>query len=240
MKEEEIKRIIELMDKIEYRFYDPSLLFTALCHSSYAHEEKQRGRKDIESNERLEFLGDAVLNLLMAEHLYKNYPEAPEGTMAKVKAAAASEEVLAQVARDIELNRYIFLGHGEELNAGRERDSILSGSLEALAAALYLDGGFKVVDRILIPHISRYVSQIIEGKVIFDYKTALQELAQEKYKALPKYVLVRQEGPPHMKKFFVEVKLKGQSLAIGEGTSIKDAEKNAAKLAMEKLKEMGL
>ncbi|MEN3008917.1 ribonuclease III [Pseudothermotoga sp.] len=239
MKEEEIKRIIELMDKIEYRFYDPSLLFTALCHSSYAHEEKQRGRKDIESNERLEFLGDAVLDLLMAEHLYKNYPEASEGTMAKVKAAAASEEVLAQVARDIELNRYIFLGHGEELNAGRERDSILSGSLEALAAALYLDGGFKVVDRILIPHISRYISQIIEGKVVLDYKTVLQELAQERYKTLPKYVLVRQEGPPHMKKFFVEVKLRGRSLAIGEGPSIKDAEKNAAKLALEKLKEMG-
>jgi len=236
MKEDEIKRIVEFMEKIQYRFYDPNLLFTALCHSSYAHEEKQRGRKDIESNERLEFLGDAVVDLLIAEHLYRHYPESPEGTMSKVKAAAASEEALAQIARDVGLNRYIFLGHGEELNAGRERDSILSGALEALAAALYLDGGFKVVEKILISHLSHYISQIAEGKIVFDHKTALQELAQERYRTLPEYVLVREEGPAHMKKFFVEVRLKGRPLALGEGSSIKDAEKNAAKIALEKLK----
>jgi ribonuclease-3 len=158
--------------------------------------------------------------------------------MSKIKAAAASEDALALIAKDIGLNRHIFLGHGEEPNNGRERESILSGALEALAAALYLDGGMKPVKEILVPHMVRYIEQIAAGKIVFDHKTTLQELAQEQYKTLPEYVLVREEGPAHMKKFFVEVRLKGRSLATGEGSSIKDAEKNAAKLALERLKEM--
>jgi ribonuclease-3 len=238
MREEEIKNLIDFMKQLGYNFCDPRLLFTALCHSSYAHEERQRGRKDVESNERLEFLGDAVVDFLIAEHLYSNYLQAPEGNMSKIKAAAASEDALALIAKDIGLNRYIFLGHGEELNNGRERESILSGALEALAAALYLDGEMKSVKEILVPHMVRYIEQIAAGKIVFDHKTALQELAQEQYKTLPEYVLVREEGPAHMKKFFVEVRLKSRSLATGEGSSIKDAEKNAAKLALERLKEM--
>ncbi|HBT38999.1 MAG: Ribonuclease 3 [Thermotoga sp. 50_1627] len=238
MKEEEVERLIDFMTQLRYNFCDPQLLFTALCHSSYAHEEKQRGRKDIQSNERLEFLGDAIVDLLIAEYLFRNYPEAPEGTMSKIKAAAASEDALALIAKDIGLNRYIFLGHGEELNGGRERESILSGALEAFAAALYLDGGMKPLNEILVPHLVRYIKQIAAGRIVFDHKTALQEFAQEKYRTLPEYVLVREEGPAHMKRFFVEVRLRGQPLAIGEGPSIKDAEKNAAKLALERLKEM--
>lgn len=239
MKEEERKKIIEFMQKLNYYFYDPKLLFIALCHSSYVHEEKQRGRKDIESNERLEFLGDAVVDLLIAEYLYRNYPQAPEGIMSKIKAAAASEDALALVAKDIELDQYIFLGRGEELSGGRTRESILAGALEALIAAIYLDSGMKTLRQLLIPHLIPYIEQIAEGKIVFDHKTALQELVQEKYKTLPEYVVVREEGPAHMKKFFVEVRLKGQPLALGEGSSIKDAEKDAARLALEKLKELG-
>ncbi len=238
MKEEELKRLIEFMEKLQYRFLEPKLLFTALCHSSYVHEERQRGRKDVESNERLEFLGDAIVDFLIAEHLYTSYPEAPEGTMSKIKAAAASEDALALIARDLCLNQYIFLGHGEELSGGRERESILSGAVEALAAALYLDGGLKVTKSVLLSHLARYIEQIAEGRIVFDHKTTLQEIVQERYRTLPEYVLVREEGPAHMKKFFVEVRVKGQALAVGEGSSIKDAEKNAAKLALERLKVM--
>lgn len=225
------------MEKIEYWFLEPRLLFIALCHSSYVHEQKQKGRNDVISNERLEFLGDSVIEMLLSDYLYKNFEEFSEGNMAKIKAAVASEEALARVARDINLGEFLFLGRGEEITGGRDRDSILADALEAVIGALYLDGGFEVVKRVMLPHFESYIKQVAEGKIILDHKTALQELTQAKYKALPRYVLVKEEGPSHMRKFTVEVRLKRKVLAVGEGTSIKEAEKVAAKLALEKLKK---
>lgn len=236
MNKEETKTVIAFMESIGYRFLEPELIYNALCHSSYAHEQSQRGKKIVFSNERLEFLGDAVIDLLIAEHLYTNFSDASEGTMAKVKAAVASEEALAQIARDINLGQYLFLGRGEEITGGRDRDSILADTLEAVAAAIYIDGGMQPLKRCLLPHFARYASQVLEGKIVFDYKTFLQEITQERFKQLPEYVLIDEQGPSHMKKFTVELRLNRKVIAIGEGFSIKEAEKNAAKKAIEKLK----
>ncbi len=236
MNKEELSTIISFMGSIGYRFLQPQIIYNALCHSSYAHEQNQRGRKDVESNERLEFLGDAVIDLLIAEYLYKNFPDASEGIMAKVKAAVASEEALAQIARDINLGQYLFLGHGEEVTGGRDRDSILADTLEAVAAAIYIDGGMESLRKCLLSHFARYAQQVIEGKIVFDYKTFLQEITQNKFRQLPEYVLVDEQGPSHMKKFTVELRLNKKLIAVGEGFSIKEAEKNAAKKAIEKLK----
>ncbi|GAB4318973.1 MAG: ribonuclease III [Pseudothermotoga elfii] len=228
--------MIDFMEKIGYRFYEPELLYNALCHSSYAHEQKQRGRKDVESNERLEFLGDAVIDLLLAEYLYLEFPEASEGVMAKVKAAIASEEALAQIARDINLGRYMFLGRGEEVSSGRKRDSLLADMLEAVVAAVYIDGGLTAVKKVLLSYFAKYAKEVVEGKIVFDYKTSLQEITQARYRKLPEYVLVNEKGPSHMKKFTVELRLSGKLIAVGEGPSIKEAEKEAARRAIEKLK----
>lgn len=236
MNKEEAKILIDFMEKIGYRFYEPELLYNALCHSSYAHEQKQRGRKDVESNERLEFLGDAVIDLLLAEYLYLEFPEASEGVMAKVKAAIASEEALAQIARDINLGRYMFLGRGEEVSSGRERDSLLADMLEAVVAAVYIDGGLAAVKKVFLSYFAKYAKEVVEGKIVFDYKTSLQEITQARYRKLPEYVLVNEKGPSHMKKFTVELRLSGKLIAVGEGPSIKEAEKEAARRAIEKLK----
>jgi len=233
---EEAEIVILFMESIGYRFLQPQVLYNALCHSSYAHEQNQRGRKDVESNERLEFLGDAAIDLLIADYLYTTFPDASEGVMAKVKAAVASEEALAQIARDIDLGRYIFLGHGEEATGGRDRDSTLADTLEAVAAALYIDGGIESLRRCLLSYFAKYAQQVLEGKIVFDYKTFLQEITQDRFKQLPEYVLVDEQGPSHMKRFTVELRLNKRTIAVGEGFSIKEAEKNAAKKAIEKLK----
>lgn len=235
MNKEETATIIAFMKSIGHRFLEPELIYNALCHSSYAHEQNQRGRKDVISNERLEFLGDAAIDLLIAEYLYTNFSDASEGVMAKVKAAVASEEALAQIARDINLGQYLFLGHGEEITGGRDRDSILADTLEAVAAAIYIDGGMQSLKKCLLPHFAKYAKQVLEGKIVFDYKTFLQEMTQERFKQLPEYVLVDEQGPSHMKKFTVELRLNRKVIATGEGFSIKEAEKNAAKKAIEKL-----
>ncbi|WP_041082163.1 ribonuclease III [Thermotoga profunda] len=236
MNKEEISTVISFMESIGYRFLQPQLIYNALCHSSYAHEQNQRGRKDVESNERLEFLGDAAIDLLIAEYLYTNLPDASEGIMAKVKAAVASEEALAQIARDINLGQYLFLGHGEEVTGGRDRDSILADTLEAVAAAIYIDGGMSSLKRCLLSYFAKYAHQVVEGKIVFDYKTFLQEITQDRFKQLPEYVVVDEQGPSHMKRFTVELRLNRKVIAVGEGFSIKEAEKNAAKKAIEKLK----
>ncbi len=237
MNDEELQKVIQLMDRLGYHFLEPKLLFTALCHSSYVHEQKQKGRSNLESNERLEFLGDSVVEILISDYLYKVYPTFLEGTMAKIKAAIASEEALSQIARDLGLGSFLFLGKGEELTGGRERDSILSDTLEALVGSIYLDGGLNAVRRILFPFFEHYINQIAEGKIVFDHKTLLQEMTQARFKALPRYVLVKEEGPSHMKRFTVELRVRRKVLAIGEGSSIKEAEKMAAKIAVEKLKK---
>ncbi|WP_266097030.1 ribonuclease III [Thermosipho ferrireducens] len=201
-------------------------MFTALCHTSYANEMNQINRA-IESNERLEFLGDAVIELLVCETLYKEFPESSEGEMSQVKSAVASEETLSEIAKKIRLGHFLFLGKGEEKTGGRTRNSILADTLEAIAAALYLDGGFQTVKNVLKKYLDNYILDYISGKKIFDYKTKLQELTQELFKCLPKYKTVENQ-----RGFTSQVIINGTVYGIGQGISKKEAEKIAAEKAV--------
>ncbi|WP_238374627.1 ribonuclease III [Fervidobacterium nodosum] len=205
------------------------LLFNALCHSSYAYELNQIGR-DVQDNERLEFLGDAVVELVVCDILYRNYPDSSEGDMAKVKGAVASEEVLTELANEIELGKYIFLGKGEEKTGGRKRSSILADAFEALCAAIYLDGNLESVVKVFGEKLKREIEIFYTGQRIFDYKTALQEITQERFKELPEYKTVKNDENG---KFLVELYIQGKKISMGIGNSKKDAEKDAAKKAYE-------
>ncbi len=226
-----MKRVRDFMRKLGIEG-DEKLFFTALVHSSYANEMRQIGVK-IESNERLEFLGDAVVELLICEILYRDYPNAREGVMARVKAGAASEKVLSMIAREIDLGSHLFLGKGEEATGGRDRDSILADAFEAVSAAIYLTGGMDLFREKFEGVFKRYIDMIMEGKILFDYKTALQELTQALFKVLPTYSVVGRKG----EEFIVTVSVNGKVLGRGIGRSKKEAEKRAAKQAYEKLKK---
>ncbi|MEJ5257088.1 MAG: ribonuclease III [Fervidobacterium sp.] len=207
------------------------LLFNALCHSSYAYEVNQLGR-DIKNNERLEFLGDAVVELVVCDILFQKYPEASEGEMAKVKGAVASEEVLTEIASRYELGKYIFLGKGEEKTGGRTRSSIIADTFEAVCAAIYLDGGLDAVKKVFLKDFEGFIEIFLSGQRIFDYKTALQEITQERYRELPEYRTVKVDDNG---KFIVELYLQGKKVATGTGSSKKDAEKDAARKAYDYL-----
>ncbi len=235
MNESERKIVEEFQKETGINFKNEELLFRALCHSSYANEQNQAGRKDVESNEKLEFLGDAVLELFVCEILYKKYPEAEVGDLARVKSAAASEEVLAMVSRKMNLGKFLFLGKGEEKTGGRDRDSILADAFEALLAAIYLDQGYEKIKELFEQEFEFYIEKIMKGEMLFDYKTALQEIVQSEHKVPPEYVLVRTEKNDGDRIFVVEVRVNGKTIATGKGRTKKEAEKEAARIAYEKL-----
>lgn len=223
----------EAQERLGYTFRDPMFLFNAFCHSSYAYEVNQLGR-EIKNNERLEFLGDAVVELMVCDILYRNYPDSNEGDMAKVKGAVASEEVLTELAREYNLGKYVFLGKGEEKTGGRTRSSILADTFEAVCAAIYLDGGLSAVVGVFGERFAQQIDEFLSGQRIFDYKTALQEITQDRYRELPEYRLVKMDDNG---KFVVELYVHGKKLATGVGNSKKDAEKNAAKKAYQSLSQ---
>ena len=209
-----------LEKKIGYKFKDPALLKIALTHSSYANESS------VESYERLEFLGDAVLGLIVASILYDQLPKASEGKLSKKRSAIVSRVNFARFTRELGIDRLLLLGKGEELTGGRNRESNLAAAFEALIGAIYLDGGYKRAFSVT----SRLIKKSINQKeLITDYKTKLQELAQRKYKRVPKYVVVLEEGPPHKKCFHVEVKVLRRVLGRGSGNNKKEAEQSAAR-----------
>ncbi|NPU88638.1 MAG: ribonuclease III [Fervidobacterium sp.] len=235
LRERERRILGELQEKLGYHFKNPMLLYNALCHSSYAYEVNQLGR-DVKNNERLEFLGDAVVELVVCDILYNKYPDATEGEMAKTKGAVASEEVLTEIASQYELGKYIFLGKGEEKTGGRTRSSIIADTFEAVCAAIYLDGGLTKVMEVFGEKFEKAIEVFLTGQRIFDYKTALQEITQEKYRELPEYRTVKQDENG---RFVVELYLQGQKVSTGTGASKKDAEKDAAKKAYEILTATG-
>lgn len=220
-----------LEEKLGYTFQDKSLLENALTHSSCANESKGR----LHSNERLEFLGDSILGMVVAEHLYRNHPDLPEGELTRTRAALVCEESLVEVAHDLGLGDYLKLGKGEEAGGGRTRPSIRADAVEAVLAAVYLDGGIGSARKIIQKYI---LSREIEGlNSQRDYKTALQELVQRESGQSLKYRLTGSEGPDHNKRFFVEVDLNGQPVGAGKGHSKKEAEQMAAKAAIAKLNQ---
>ena len=219
-----------LEEKLGYEFRDPALLENALTHSSCANES--RGR--LQSNERLEFLGDSILGMVVADHLYRNHPDLPEGELTRTRAALVCEDSLVEVAEALRLGEYLHLGKGEEAGGGRKRPSIQADAVEAVLAAVYLDGGIGSARKIVQQYIlCREVEGLTSPR---DYKTALQELVQRQSGQVLKYRLTGEEGPDHDKRFFVEVDLNGEMAGRGKGHSKKEAEQMAAKAAIAKLK----
>ena len=219
-----------LEEKLGYQFQDKSLLENALTHSSYANEH-HAGRA--QSNERLEFLGDSVLGMVTADYLFRTHPDLPEGDLTRTRAALVCEGSLVEVAQQLSLGSYLKLGKGEDAGGGRERPSIVADAVEAVIAAVYLDGGIGSARKIIQKFI---LDREEEKSASRDYKTALQELVQRESGQVLGYQLIGSEGPDHAKIFSVEVDLNGIPVGQGKGRSKKEAEQNAAKAAIEKLK----
>ena len=223
----------ELEKRIGYTFQDKSLLLLALTHTSYANEHRKQG---CHHNERLEFLGDAVLETVSSEYLYKKFPERMEGELSKLRASMVCEPALAYCARNMGLPDFILLGRGEEMTGGRERDSIISDATEALIGAIYLDGGFNKAKEFILSFI---LDDVETRRLFVDCKTILQEIAQSKTGRSLEYVLVREDGPDHDKHFTVHVRMDGEVLGRGEGHTKKAAEQAAAYEAVLELKRKG-
>ena len=223
--------INELEAAIGYRFRNITLLQNALAHSSYANE---RWHDSLKRNERLEFLGASILGMVVAEHLYRNYTDRPEGELTRMRADMVCETSLAAVADRVGLGKHLLLGHGEEQGGGRRRASILADAVESIIAASFLDGGMEAARSI----IERFVLCDVPVNRLHneDYKTALQELVQQKKNQTLSYALTGQTGPDHDKRFTVQVSLNGQVIGEGNGTSKKRAEQDAARVAIGKLK----
>lgn len=222
------KNLEEFQGKIRYYFNDKELLIEALSHSSYANE-KRKGRN---SNERLEFLGDSVLSIVVSQYLFEHFTHLPEGELTKIRASLVCEKSLYEFAKQIDLGEHILLGKGEENTGGRERVSILADAFEAVIAAVFLDGGFEAARR----HILKFIPKDIDDRkpVSFsDHKTILQEIIQKNPEEKVEYKLVGQSGPDHNKAFKVQVRLNSNVIGTGIGRSKKEAEQMAAKEALE-------
>ena len=219
--------IKDLEAAIGYQFHNISLLQNALTHSSYANE---RWHNSLLSNERLEFLGDSILGMLVAEYLYRNFPDRPEGELTRMRADMVCETTLAAVANTIHLGDHLLLGHGEEQGGGRTRDSILADAVESVIAASFLDGGMEAAERF----IRRFILVQVPVTKLHnaDYKTQLQELVQQKRNQVLTYLLAGESGPDHDKQFDVQVALNGTVVGSGRGSSKKRAEQDAARNAI--------
>ena len=225
------KKLKELEQKIGYRFRNFSFLEQAMMHSSYTNEHRMEKYR---CNERLEFLGDAVLELISSEFLFRQSPKVPEGELTKTRASMVCEQSLAMCARDIDLGSYLLLGKGEEVTGGRFRDSVTSDALEALIGAIYLDGGFTNAKEFIHKFI---LTDLENKKLFFDSKTILQEIVQAQMEGGVSYHLLKEEGPDHNKSFCVEVRLDGRGYGVGIGRTKKAAEQEAAYKAILELKK---
>lgn len=215
---------------IEYRFDNKDYILEALTHSSYSNENK-----DYEFNERLEFLGDSVLSIIVSEYLFKEETSLPEGELTKLRANIVCEESLSDAAYEIKLGEHMLLGKGEEATGGRERISILADAFEAVIAAIYLDGGLESARTFVLKYMENIILDSRKGKIFRDYKTHLQEILQGKGENNIWYKLVDEKGPDHNKRFVMEVGTNDTVLGTGEGKSKKEAEQLAARVALKEL-----
>lgn len=217
-------------EKIGYTFQNKELLKKALTHTSYAYEN------NIESNEKLEFLGDSILEFVSSKYLYENYPELKEGEMTKVRATVVCEKSLYKVAKMHDFSDFLYLGRSERKMGGQERPAILADSVEAVIAAIYLDGGIEQAEKFIIQSLKEDIEIATKHVGDKDYKTVLQEKLQEHGDVKIEYEIIKEEGPDHNKRFEVQVSCDGKKLAKGKGRSKKEAQMNAAQIALEKLK----
>lgn len=228
------ERVRTLEQLVGYEFQHLPLLFKALTHSSYAHEQPQRG---VRHNERLEFLGDAVLGLVLAEHLFRVFPERWEGELSLMRSWLVSENNLAAIAQQINLGYYLLLGHGEETTGGRTRAALLADALEALIGAVYLDGGLPAARALIERLFADKLATVDSDKLKIDYKNALQRTLHPRALHDIRYVVTATSGPQHQRQFVVEVQAGSHVLGRGVGCSKKEAEMNAARDALERLAE---
>ena len=225
----DIRQLDAFEQRLDYQFKNRSLLVNALSHTSYTNEH---GLPKTSSNERLEFLGDAIVDMVVSDYLYRNYPELPEGSLTKIRAAVVCEGSFAHIAGSMGYGECLLLGKGEQATGGRERASVLADTFEAVVAAMYLDGGMDKVSEWIIGHLEGPIKLAVSGRAVKDYKTELQELVQKGDHGKVGYSVIGEEGPDHAKTFTVEVSIDGRAMAQGKGTSKKDAEQAAAGAAI--------
>lgn len=225
-------RIAEFEEKIGYTFQDKALLVHALSHTSYTNEH---GMEKQASNERLEFLGDAIVDMVVSDYLYRHNSTEPEGTLTKWRASVVCEASFAHIAAGMDYGSYLLLGKGEEATGGRSRSSVLADAFEAVIAAMYLDSDIETVSAWIIRHLQEELTLAMQGKMAKDYKTLLQELVQKGERGKVSYVITDEKGPDHAKTFCVDVLVDGERAASGSGTSKKDAEQAAAGAAIKAL-----
>jgi ribonuclease-3 len=225
------KQLEELEQKLGINFLNKSLLSQSLTHSSYAHESKEK----VYDNERLEFLGDAVIKLVISEYLYNKFPDRAEGDLTKIRAVAISDEILAIVGQKLKLGTFLLLGLNERRTGGIDRKSNLANALEALIGAIYLDAGLGKARDILVNMLMQDIEKISSEGYIKDFKSALQEFVQKKKWGLPYYNVIKEAGLKHKKIFWMEVRIRGQEYGVGRGVNKKEAEQAAAKVALAKL-----
>jgi ribonuclease-3 len=226
----ERKKELQLFERhAGIRFREVEFLNQAFTHRSFANELGE----NVENNERLEYLGDSILGMVVSEYLYETLPDQPEGELARIKSFVVSEASLSEIARKIRVDNYILIGRGEEYSGGRSKKAILADALEAIIGAYYLDSGFlpsrKFVHQLLIPEINK----VLEDRHAKDYKTLLQELVQKRMKTYPKYKVVQKTGPDHDRTFWIEVHVGNTSFGAGQGKNKKEAEQEAARIAYE-------
>jgi len=228
-KKNRYRQLASLQSRIKVKFTDKSLLNRALVHRSYLNEATG-SQKD---NERLEYLGDSVLALIVNEYLFKRFEDYPEGDLAKIKSAVVSESTLAKVSNEINLGSYILMGKGEDQSGGRHRPSILANTLEAVIGALYLDSGLRPCKKFVLQLLKKDIERIDKQSYLRDPKTTLQEYVQKKYKDRPVYEVVKESGPDHQKEFTVRLLINGVETAVGTGNSKRRAEMSAAAKVLE-------
>lgn len=225
----------ELEEKLGYSFVDKEYLLLALTHSTYAYEHR---RENVVSNQRLEFLGDAILDFTIGEEIYRRRSKWNEGELSKTRALVVCEKTLAKVANELEVGDLLCLGKGEESTGGRSKESTLADTMESLFAAIYLDGGFEPAKKVILSCLSSFVDLAVSGKLVFDYKSKLLEKAQTKHDPhVVTFEVVEERGPVHDRVFVVAVILDGQEFVRAQGRSKKEAEQEASHIALEKWKQ---
>lgn len=222
--------LYELQKKLNVNFNNTYLLETAITHSSYAN-----GKHNIEYNERLEFLGDSVLQLIISEFLFEHYKNKSEGELTKVRSLVVCENSLYDISKKWNLGIYLKMSKGEEMTGGRSRISILADCVEAIIAAIYIDKGFEAAEKFVLTNFKYTIEKAIDNKIILDYKTKLQETLQQNGDISIVYEVVKFEGPPHRRKFYIQVLVNSKIMGYGEGYSKKEAEQNAAHEALSSL-----
>lgn len=226
----DIKELNEFEEIIGYSFKNIEILEKSLTHSSYSNEDKSYSKVN---NERLEFLGDAVLSITVSRFIFDKFPDYPEGDLTKLRSQVVCEDTLSLVAVNLQIGRFLLLGKGEEASGGRERKSILADAVEAIIAAIYIDGGYRKAEEFVLDNLTKYIQLAVKGKIVTDFKSYLQEYYQSKSQSCKiRYVVTKEEGPDHEKMFHVNVLVNKTVVGKGTGKSKKLAEQDAAKNAL--------